>query len=183
MRNGFSYIFHYFNIYYGGNTESYYCFCSESESCSVAFNSLRPHGLYTPRIIQARMLEWVAFPFSRGSSNPGIEPKSLALQADSLPTEQSEKHSSSLLQHIKPGNSEPTCLAHMSPPQRSPPDQCMFTHAFHPASCHSTWHYLALYWASLVAQMVKNPPEMREIQIQPLGQEDPLDEGNNYQYS
>ena len=129
------------------------------------------------------ILEWVAFPFSRGSSNPGIEPKSLALQADSLPTEQSEKHSSSLLQHIKPGNSEPTCLAHMSPPQRSPPDQCMFTHAFHPASCHSTWHYLALYWASLVAQMVKNPPEMREIQIQPLGQEDPLDEGNNYQYS
>ena len=30
------------------------------------------------RILQARILEWVAVPFSRGSShNPGIEPKSL----------------------------------------------------------------------------------------------------------
>ena len=27
-------------------------------------------------ILQARTLEWVAFPFSRGSSNPGIEPRS-----------------------------------------------------------------------------------------------------------
>ena len=42
---------------------------------------------------------------------------------------------------------------------------------------------LQYFLTSLVAQMVKNPPEMREIQIQPLGQEDPLDEGTNYQYS
>ena len=34
-------------------------------------------------ILQARILEWVAFPFSRGSS----EPRSAALQADSLPAE------------------------------------------------------------------------------------------------
>ena len=34
-------------------------------------------------ILQARILEWVAFPFSRGSST-GIEPRSPALQADSL---------------------------------------------------------------------------------------------------
>ena len=32
-------------------------------------------------------LEWVAFPFSRGSSNPAIELGSLALQTDSLPAE------------------------------------------------------------------------------------------------
>ena len=52
-------------------------------------------------ILQARILKWVAFPFSRGSSqprdwgsptqgdlpNPGIEPRSPALQADSLPAE------------------------------------------------------------------------------------------------
>ena len=38
-------------------------------------------------ILQARILEWVAFPFSRGSPNPGIEPKSPMLQADSLPSE------------------------------------------------------------------------------------------------
>ena len=34
-----------------------------------------------------RILEWVAYPFSRGCSYPGIEPGSPALQADSLPTE------------------------------------------------------------------------------------------------
>ena len=38
-------------------------------------------------ILQARVLEWVPFPFSRGSPNPGITPRSLALQADSLPAE------------------------------------------------------------------------------------------------
>ena len=38
-------------------------------------------------ILQARILEWVAFLFSRGSSNPRIEPRSPTLQADSLPAE------------------------------------------------------------------------------------------------
>ena len=38
-------------------------------------------------ILQARILEWVAFPFSRGSSNPGIEPRSPTLQEYSLPAE------------------------------------------------------------------------------------------------
>ena len=33
-------------------------------------------------ILQARILDWVAFPFSRKSSQPGIEPRSPALQAD-----------------------------------------------------------------------------------------------------
>ena len=32
-----------------------------------------------------RILEWVAYPFSRGSSQPRIEPESPALQVDSLP--------------------------------------------------------------------------------------------------
>ena len=91
-------------------------------------DSLWPHGLYTVHgILQARILEWVAFPFSRASSqsrdgtqvsciagrffpswatreaqeycsgqpipspadlpDPGIEPGSPALQADSLPTD------------------------------------------------------------------------------------------------
>ena len=31
---------------------------------------LQPHGLYIHGILQARILEWVAFPFSRGSSQP-----------------------------------------------------------------------------------------------------------------
>ena len=40
----------------------------ESESCSVVSNSLWPHGLCG--ILQARILEWVAFSFSVGSSQP-----------------------------------------------------------------------------------------------------------------
>ena len=31
--------------------------------------------------------------------------------------------------------------------------------------------------ASLVAQLVKNPPAMQETRVQPLGWEDPLEEG------
>ena len=33
------------------------------------------------------------------------------------------------------------------------------------------------HWHSLVAQMVKNPPAMREIGVWSLGQEDPLEKG------
>ena len=39
------------------------------------------------RILQARLLEWVTFPFSRDFPIPGIEPGSPTLWADSLPAE------------------------------------------------------------------------------------------------
>ena len=38
-------------------------------------------------ILQVRILEWVAVPFSRGSSQPRIKPRSPTLWADSLPAE------------------------------------------------------------------------------------------------
>ena len=38
-------------------------------------------------ILQARLLEWVAIAFSRGSSQPKDQTGSLALQADYLPSE------------------------------------------------------------------------------------------------
>ena len=41
----------------------------ESESLSVVSDPLWPHGMVLG-ILQARILEWVAFPFSRGSSQP-----------------------------------------------------------------------------------------------------------------
>ena len=44
-------------------------------------------GASVPEILQARILEWVAIPFSRGLPDPGIEPLSPASQADSLPSE------------------------------------------------------------------------------------------------
>ena len=44
--------------------------------------------VYTVRgILQARILEWVAFPFSSGSSHPRDQTPVSALQADSLPGE------------------------------------------------------------------------------------------------
>ena len=42
-------------------------------------------------ILQARILEWVAFSSPGDLPNPGFEPGSPALQADSLPTELSGK--------------------------------------------------------------------------------------------
>ena len=48
---------------------------NESESCSVMSNSLRSNSFRPPGssvygILWARILEWVAIPFSRGSSQP-----------------------------------------------------------------------------------------------------------------
>ena len=42
-------------------------------------------------ILQARILEWVTFPFSRGYSQPRNRTASPVLQVDSLPTELSGK--------------------------------------------------------------------------------------------
>ena len=65
---------------------------SESVSHSIMSNSFRPHGLQPARlsvhgILQARILEWAAIPSSGDLPDPGIEPGSPALHADSLPCE------------------------------------------------------------------------------------------------
>ena len=51
----------------------------DSRDCSLPGSTV--HG-----ILQAGILQWIAIPSSRGSSDPGIEPGSVALQADSLPS-------------------------------------------------------------------------------------------------
>ena len=48
--------------------------------CSLSGSSV--HGIF-----QARVLEWIDISYSRGSSDPGIEPGSPALQANALPSE------------------------------------------------------------------------------------------------
>ena len=61
-----------------------------AQPCPTLFDPMDlVHG-----ILQARIWEWVAFPFSRGSFNPGMKPKSPALQADALQTDKG-----SLLSH------------------------------------------------------------------------------------
>ena len=48
-----------------------FSFESESDSRSVVSDSLQLHGLYSVHgLLQARILEWVAFPCPRGSSQP-----------------------------------------------------------------------------------------------------------------
>ena len=46
-----------------------------------------PPGSCVHRIVQARIQEWVAFPSPGYLPDPGIKPRSPALQADSLPSE------------------------------------------------------------------------------------------------
>ena len=82
------------------------------------------------------------FPSPKDLPDPGIEPGSPALQADSLPAK-------------LPGKPPKPYLA----TGRSPL----------PAILRIT--------ASLVAQLVKNPPAMRETWVQSLGWEDPLENG------
>ena len=63
-------------------------------SCSLMSDSLRPHGLLcnlpgssAPGIFQARVLNWAAISLSGDLPNLGIQPRSPALQAGSLPSE------------------------------------------------------------------------------------------------
>ena len=60
---------------------------SESESCSVMSNFLRPHGLHSPCDSPGQDTGVAAIPFSRDLPNPGIKPRSPALQADSSSAE------------------------------------------------------------------------------------------------
>ena len=46
-----------------------------------------PPGLSVHGILQTRILEWVAIPFSRDLPEPGVKPRSTALQSNSLPSE------------------------------------------------------------------------------------------------
>ena len=66
-----------------------------AQSCLTFCN---PRDYTEHGILQARILEWVAFPFFRGSSQPRDprDPRSPTLQADSLPAEPQERPCASL---------------------------------------------------------------------------------------
>ena len=51
------------------------------------YDHFRCSGSSVHGILQARIPEWLAMPFFRDLPNPGIEPRSHALQVDSLPSE------------------------------------------------------------------------------------------------
>ena len=78
----------------------------ESESRWVVSNSVRPPSTIVHGIFQARILEWLAFPFSRGSSQPRDWTQVSGIAGDSLAAEPQGKlkntgvGSLSLLQEI-----------------------------------------------------------------------------------
>ena len=59
------------------------CICPIAQLCLTLCDPMdsNPPGSSVHGILQARILEWVAMPSSRGFSNPGIEPASLACPA------------------------------------------------------------------------------------------------------
>ena len=67
--------------------------CLGAQSCLTVcdpMDCILP-GYSVHGIFQARVLEWAAISFTRGSSDPGFKPSSSALQADSLLSELPEK--------------------------------------------------------------------------------------------
>ena len=64
--------------------------CLVAQSCPTLCDPMdcNPPGSSVHWIFQARILEWVAISFSRGGlPNPGIEPGSPTLEADTLTSE------------------------------------------------------------------------------------------------
>ena len=64
-----------------------YCCYLVTKLCPTFCDSMNcsPPGSTVHGVFQARILEWVAISFSRGSPQPRIEPASSAWQEDSLP--------------------------------------------------------------------------------------------------
>ena len=64
------------------------CLCLLTQSCLTLCNPMdcSPPASSVHGISQARILEWVAIPFSRDLPDPGIESRYSVLQVDSLPS-------------------------------------------------------------------------------------------------
>ena len=92
-------------------------------------------------ILQAKILEWVAFHSLGDLPNPGIEPRSPTLQANSLPAEPQGKPKATSTSF------EPEMNQGLKDKNLKRVDICM------------------CMWASLVALIVKNLPAMQETQV------------------
>ena len=101
------------------------------------------------------------FPSPGDLPNPGIEPRSPALQADSLPAE-------------PPGKAKNTGVGNLPILQRIFPTQESNWGLWH---CRWILYQLSHQGASLIAQLVKNLPVMQETWVRSLGWEDPLEKG------
>ena len=126
---------------------------------------------------------WSGLPFPSPGDlpDPGIKPKSPALQVDSLPSEPPEKPKNnivgcrSLLQGIFPTQESNWSLLHCrwilyQSYQGSP-------NKHNGRECRKRICIYRQTDISLIAQLVKNPPAMQETPVGFLGREDPLEKG------
>ena len=83
-----------------------------AQSCPTLCNSMdySPPGSSVHGILQARTLEWVTIPFSRGSSQPRDWSWVSALQTDSLPSEPPMKPNTCLNHKIRNTSNKPSSL-------------------------------------------------------------------------
>ena len=109
-----------------------------------------PNSDYTVHgILQTRLLEWVVFPFSRGLPDPGIEPRSPILQAESLPAEPSGKPKNT-------GVGSLSLLQWVFPTQES-----------NPVFLHCRW---ILYQLSYLGCLKQNPEQKIKLPFAPGGE-------------
>ena len=84
----FPWIFHLWKKFFrcGIYLDTYCCCCLVAKSCLTLCDSMDSSlpGSSVHGISQARILEWIAISFSRRLLDSGVEPVSLALQANSL---------------------------------------------------------------------------------------------------
>ena len=134
------------------------------QSCLTLSNptDCRVHG-----ILQARILECIGFPFSRGSSQPRIKPRSPTLQADSLPSDPPGKHKNtgvgrlSTLQGIFPAPGWNPGLLH-----------CRQTHCL----SHQGTRQCASLHACLLLPALLPPPQEKSTSILDFSRDIPVNE-------
>ena len=80
--------------------------CLATQSCPTLYDPIAHQAPLSMGILQARILEWVTqlFPSSRDLPNPGIKPRSPALQADSLPAKPPGKPKNTGVGSLSPGD-------------------------------------------------------------------------------
>ena len=94
------------SVYMGKDSKKRVYTCMKGKVTQLCPTLYNPMDFTVHGILQARILEWVAMPFSRDLPNAGIEPTSPSLQMDSSPSEPPRKPkntgvgSLSLLQRI-----------------------------------------------------------------------------------
>ena len=116
-----------------------------SESLLVMSDSLRPHGLYSPWNSPGQNTGVGSlYPSPRDLLNPGIEPKSPALQADSLPAEPQGKPK-------KPGMGSLSLLQEIFSTQESYPGLLYCRWILYQLSYQGSPHYIlgVCLWTSL----------------------------------